>query len=381
MSRFTFFFIFVSLVAFHQANALQVSFYPGDQVFLNDANARRNTHDLIAHLLVVKNDSNETITLKQLKYQLFAGDRLVQEVYLSTEDLVLDTAELIELNSIGMEIMANVICPAEALGTDTTLASSSKLESGQALTARNVYITVQAVPTRLRIEAIAEKADGQEVKASSEVKVAQYESANKYIFPLEGSWYMQAVPNVTSHHRWMFQTEFGIDFLKTDEKGSLYKTNKKKLEDYYAYSQTVLAAADGVVVKVINDAKQDWDLWFPREGESEEAFETRSQKAMLELMKKDLYRAVTGNLVIIEHPNQEYSGYAHLKTGSVTVNAGDRVKQGQKIGEVGDTGDWYQPHLHFQISDQPDVLRGRSLPFTFVDVQSNVELGHFARKK
>ena len=193
---------------------------------------------------------------------------------------------------------------------------------------------------------------------------------------------MQAVPNVTSHHRWMFQTEFGIDFLKVDERGSFFRTDGKKASDYFAFGQPVLAAADGVVVTAINDATQDWNAWLRREGESEEAFERRSMQYQMQQLKKNMYHAVAGNLVVIEHPNKEYSAYAHLKTGSVLVKPGDNVKQGQKIAQVGDTGDYYRPHLHFQISNHTDLLGSRSLPFEFSNLVTNKpELGHFARIK
>jgi len=190
---------------------------------------------------------------------------------------------------------------------------------------------------------------------------------------------MQSIPNVTSHHRWLSETEFAIDFLKVDGNGSLKKTDGKTAADYYAFGQPVFAAADGVVVKAINDATQDWDSWIQRKGESDQDFDKRSSQTHLEAMKKDLYRAVTGNLVVIQHPGGEYSAYAHLKQGSLKVKVGDRVKQGQQIAEVGDTGDYFMAHLHFQISDRPDVLHGRSLPFEFTDLSKGHELGHFSK--
>lgn len=39
--------------------------------------------------------------------------------------------------------------------------------------------------------------------------------------------------------------------------------------------------------------------------------------------------------------------YAHCKT--IYVKEGDKIKQGQKIGEVGATGNVTGPHLHFEI--------------------------------
>ena len=49
------------------------------------------------------------------------------------------------------------------------------------------------------------------------------------------------------------------------------------------------------------------------------------------------------------HKNKESSRYDHLKFNISNVKEGQKVKQGQKIAEVG-TGYTYIPHLHFQIS-------------------------------
>jgi len=45
---------------------------------------------------------------------------------------------------------------------------------------------------------------------------------------------------------------------------------------------------------------------------------------------------------------------------------------------VGDTGDSPLVHLHFQISDGPDPLAARSVPFRFTDIESdNNDLGTY----
>jgi murein DD-endopeptidase MepM/ murein hydrolase activator NlpD len=43
------------------------------------------------------------------------------------------------------------------------------------------------------------------------------------------------------------------------------------------------------------------------------------------------------------------SAYMHLKKNSITVKVGDKVAEGQKIGESGNTGESTGPHLHFEI--------------------------------
>lgn len=56
-----------------------------------------------------------------------------------------------------------------------------------------------------------------------------------------------------------------------------------------------------------------------------------------------------GNAVYIEHGNGEATLYAHLKKDSLLVVNGQQVRQGQKIGEGGNSGSSTAPHLHFEI--------------------------------
>lgn len=56
-----------------------------------------------------------------------------------------------------------------------------------------------------------------------------------------------------------------------------------------------------------------------------------------------------GNYVIIQHPDGNYTYYAHLAKDSITVMAGDAVERGQVIGKLGHSGSSTGPHLHFEI--------------------------------
>lgn len=64
-----------------------------------------------------------------------------------------------------------------------------------------------------------------------------------------------------------------------------------------------------------------------------------------------------GYVIQIQHGN-EWTLYAHLS--EVHVKVGQKVKQGEVIGEVGNTGDSTGPHLHFEIRKQ--VLGGQVDP-------------------
>ncbi|GAB5465241.1 MAG: hypothetical protein Kapaf2KO_06770 [Candidatus Kapaibacteriales bacterium] len=85
----------------------------------------------------------------------------------------------------------------------------------------------------------------------------------------------------------------------------------------------VLAAASGRVTYVI-------DTLFDRETEGDVS-------------------KMLGNFVAVSHPNNYYTYYAHLMTGSAKVKAGDSVTAGDVLGYVGSSGNSTDPHLHFEL--------------------------------
>jgi murein DD-endopeptidase MepM/ murein hydrolase activator NlpD len=67
-----------------------------------------------------------------------------------------------------------------------------------------------------------------------------------------------------------------------------------------------------------------------------------------------------GTALVIDHPNGYQTVYGHLSERS--VNLGDFVSKGQKIGKSGNTGNTTGPHLHYEVRQgknnpvNPDVL-------------------------
>jgi murein DD-endopeptidase MepM/ murein hydrolase activator NlpD len=68
-------------------------------------------------------------------------------------------------------------------------------------------------------------------------------------------------------------------------------------------------------------------------------------------------------LIILDHGHDFFTLYAHV--AEIVVKEGDDVRQGQRIGTVGDTGSLVGPRLYFEVRfggkalDPADWLRDR----------------------
>ncbi len=145
-----------------------------------------------------------------------------------------------------------------------------------------------------------------------------------------------------NYHAFTRDQRFAMDLLIV-RNGVTHDGDGTKLTDYYCYGQPVLAPAAGVVVW-----KQD-SLPDQAPGRMDPAH-------------------ATGNSLILDHGNGEYSLIAHLQPGSLRYKLGDRVPADAEVGRCGNSGNTTEPHVHYHLQDGPKPFDADGLPVQFVDL-------------
>ena len=139
---------------------------------------------------------------------------------------------------------------------------------------------------------------------------------------------------------------FAADFIQIDAQGRGGAGDLSRNESFFTYGEPVYAVANGRVVDTLNTLKENVPLNEP------------PAIAFTE-------RTILGNQVVLRLDDGRYAAYGHLQTGSVRVHRGQRVRAGQVLARVGNTGQSGGAHLHFQLSDGPDELASDGAPFVF----------------
>jgi murein DD-endopeptidase MepM/ murein hydrolase activator NlpD len=344
--------------------ALEVRVHPGDVVYAYEVDPARGLYTVVLQNVAVVQKDGGPVILDSLEIQAVDAGQAVQTVVIPTADLEKSAKRLSAMDAQGLLKLYDMHFQTSRYLEGLKISPGRTLGPGTALIVFGKPLLLLGLPSDgLTIVVRGKDAAGKPVEARAGLKVEDHHSPNSYIFPLAGTWYVGAGPNLHSHHRWAAMEEFAFDLVALGGDGKTHKGDGSRLDDYYAYGRDLLAVADGVVVEVATDFTEADDR-LRRPDESEEDYEKRTLMAQNELLAKN-YKAPIGNYVVIKHAGGEYSHYAHLKQGSVKVKAGDTVKQGQAIAQLGHTGNTTEPHLHFQLTDGPDPMYSRGVPITF----------------
>jgi peptidase M23-like protein len=139
---------------------------------------------------------------------------------------------------------------------------------------------------------------------------------------------------------------YAIDWQQIED-GRTFSGDASDLRSYHAYGKPVLAVADSTVV-------------IARDGLPDNAPGHNEGLSPAVPITPD---TVAGNTIVLDLGGQQFVHYLHLQTGSLRVKAGDHVRRGQVMAQIGDSGDAREPHLHFQVSTSSNFLAGEGVPY------------------
>jgi len=350
------------------SDGIEVRFHPEREMHLLEAEARRGVSTLVLQNAAIVRRGSSPVELLRGAFELWTGDQLVQSTPLSSATLDGFTVRSGQLAASGMiDLLAFQFAP-ESLLADARVVGSRILGDGEALLVGSRTFLVQGAPIdrfRIRVEAVGP--GGETIEAVGELPVRFGGSTNRFAFPLVGAWWVPAAPSLHSHHRWAVPEEFALDSVKLADGASTHGGDGSRMVDYAAWDAEVRAAADGQVVAVLDRFPDAEDLLRRRE-ESDDAYFQRILQQQSALLTQG-EEAIVGNYVVLEHASGEFSHYAHLKAGSVAVQAGETVRRGQSLGRLGSSGNSTEPHLHFQVTDGPHPLRSAAIPIRFEGIR------------
>jgi hypothetical protein len=190
-------------------------------------------------------------------------------------------------------------------------------------------------------------------------------------FPLRGEWITPNTPGtkVPSHGTDLLGATYAYDFVGIDPESQRRRFYRPgllhylilgvRLQDWFGWGQPIFSATDGLVVR----AEDGWPERNPVHLIRDIPIRVKNAWAFNREKTKDV-RPLSGNFIIIE-TNAGYAVYAHAQTGSIIVSPEDRVIPGQRLGNVGHSGNSTAPHLHFQLMDDPDPWKAQGIPCRF----------------
>lgn len=344
---------------------VEVRFYPQAQLWSYQLEAARNLHSAVLQNTAVVNRGSDALVVGQVRFELLRGEEVVLSRILHASDLDGAAKNGHAMAAGGMfELLSFQFAPGRLFGGKPTLSATRTLAPGASLHLPAQVFAFRGQPQQVRVTIDYEGAPADTVAT---LPMRHGTVPGKYRLPLQGRWVAGAGSTLHSHHRWAVPEEFAFDFVRYGATGGTYRGDGSKVADYYAYGEPVLATADGEVVAVL-DKLPDSVAAMRRADETL----TQYQKRLLENQGAMLaagIESIPGNHVVVRHAEGIYSVYGHLKPGSPAVAIGDRVKAGQKLGEVGTSGNSTEPHLHFHLCDAPDPLQCAGLPVAFEDVE------------
>lgn len=185
--------------------------------------------------------------------------------------------------------------------------------------------------------------------------------------PVRGRWAALNTPGqqLPSHGSRFLGQYAAVDILQPTTAATPAKVRKawrgSRSQEYPSFGAPVYAMAPGVVTRT-------WSR--SRDHRARNTWQALLYMMTIEGALRTLggQRAIIGNHVIVHHDDGAAAIYAHLRTGSVVVGVGQRVDVGEPLGEVGNTGNTSEPHLHVHLMDRPNPNAAAGLKMTWANI-------------
>lgn len=350
---------------------VEIKFYPEKEVYpysIKGPGSSQKLQTLVLHNIAVINTASEEIEIEGVSIIALKDREKIQTQRIPIAQLKKEANTYHQYQELGYLELYDFQFQTSKLLNGTSLAAGLSLEPNKAIILTKKAFLFQTLPDSMLVQVSFQGIDGKKRMISSSLAVNEYRSPNTYSFPLKGKWFVGGAPNLHSHHRWGILQEYAYDFVQLGSGTKDHTGDGTKLNEYFAFGQSIHSIGDGVVVSA-HEGEAESDENLRKLGESMASWTERSMLRQQELLSKG-FEGVLGNYVVIRHPGNEYSYFIHLKKGSLAVEVGQHVKAGQIIGEVGHSGNSESPHLHFHLADGPDPVNSRSLPIRFSDIES-----------
>jgi hypothetical protein len=194
-----------------------------------------------------------------------------------------------------------------------------------------------------------------------------------------GNWVADDAPSndADNHHRRgisildgqaLISRRYAIDWTSV-ENGRSFSGDASDKRSYHAYGKPVLAVADATVI-VARDGLPD----------NVPGHNTPEHEGFHPAVPITL-DTVGGNTVILGLGNGQYAYYFHLQPGNLRVKAGDRVRRGQVLALIGNSGDSREPHVHFEVTTSAKPSAGEGLPYLIDQYRVKSEQGWQSRTR
>ncbi|GAA1158146.1 M23 family metallopeptidase [Nesterenkonia sandarakina] len=202
---------------------------------------------------------------------------------------------------------------------------------------------------------------------------AEAHQPHRMAAPVRGRWAALNTPGqqLPSHGSRFLGQYAAVDILRPTTPATPAKLRKawrnSTPQEYPSFGEAVYAMAPGVVTAT-------WSR--SRDHRARNTWQSLVFMLVLEGSLRSVAgrAALLGNHVIVRHADGTAAVYAHLRRGGVAVQKGQQVGVGNQLGEVGNTGNSSEPHLHVHLMDRANPNAAAGLKMTWTDITRSEEI-------